>query len=221
MSITIPVPQYLNKIAFVEEQKENLLYMKIKCLCGCGKFEVYKGSAERNAAEMKAWYKKREQYFKEFDEEIYGYAFRSDENGFYETGLALIENGKRQIHVGKFYYNDMPDAVVDNVIGIKCAECGKEYVLFDNSRYGYDGKICRGEQKADYSSMKFRRVKQKISPDYIYDVKIRIENELTFEDFKAACGEYTAEEYADGFSWISVYIAGNNGKVKIYDEETA
>lgn len=222
MSITIPIPHYLDKIAFAEVQKGNLLYMKIKCPCGCEKFEVYKGSAEKNAAEVKAWYKKREQYFNSFGAEIYGYAFRSDENGFYETGLALIENGKKQIHVGKFYYKDKPDSIVDNVIKIKCAECREEFVLFDNSRYGYDGKICRNEEKADIISMKFKQVKRKISHDFTYEVKVGIENEPTFEAFKNASGsEYTAEEYSDGFSWISIYIAANGSTVKIYDEETA
>lgn len=222
MSITIPIPQYLNRIAFAEAQKGNWLYMNIRCPCGCEKFEVYKGSAEKNAAEMKAWYKKREQYFNSFKEEIYGYAFRSDENGFYETGLALVDNGKRQIHVGKFYYKDKPDSVVDNVIKIKCTECGEEYVLFDNSRYGYDGKICRGEEKADYGAIKFKQVKRKISHDFTYEVKVRIENELTFEDFKKASGSNcTAEEYTDGFSWISIYIAANDSTIKICDEETA
>lgn len=147
MSLTIPIPQYLNKVAFAEAQKGKLLYMKIKCPCGCEKFEVYKGSAETNSAEVKAWYKKREQYFNSFKEKIYGYSFRNDENGFYETGLALVDNGKRQIYVGRFYYKDKPDSIVNNVLKIKCTECGEEYILFDNSRYGYDGRICRSEKK--------------------------------------------------------------------------
>lgn len=220
--VTIPIPRYLDRVGIAEEQKDNFLSVKLKCSCGHEKFEVYKGSSETNAEELKAWYKKREQYFNSFEEEIYGYASRSDENGFYMTGLALVDNGKKQIHVGRFYYNDKPVSVVYNVIKIKCAKCGEEYILFDNSRYGYDGMSCRGEKKADYGTMKFKRVKRKISTDLIYEVKIKIENEPTFEDFKKASGEsYTAEEYSEGFSWISIYIFANGSTVKIYDEETA
>lgn len=220
--ITIPVPHYLDGIGIAEEQKENFLSVKLKCPCGHEKFEVYKGTAETNAEELKAWDKKRKEYFDSFGENIYGYAFRSDENGFYETGLALVDNGKRQIHVGKLYYSGKPSSSAVNAIKIKCAKCGGEYVLFDNSRYGYDGMSCRGKEKNDRGEIKFKRVKRKISTDLIYEVKIKIENEPTFEDFKKASGEsYTAEEYSEGFSWISVYISANGSTVKIYDEETA
>lgn len=217
MENSIPVPEYLREIGYAEKRRNNFLQMGIHCQCGCEDFYIYTASTSHNGKEFDEWHKAEKEYFRSLGVEIYGKSCYIDKNDglTYETAYV---NGK---YIGKLLF-DPPKFWSAYVIGAKCSRCGKKHLIFDNTRFGYNGRIVGTEEKADYGKMKFRQIRRKLSPDFIYKIKIEIENDESLKEFQSACSEqYTYEQYSEAFSQISVYLSHNGKKVRIYEEETS
>ena len=195
--------------------------MGIKCECGQSRFQLYKNKADKNAnAEWIEWYDRKEKYFNSFNRIIYAHSsFRNEEDGLiYDQAIDI--NGDR---FGAFCLSDMPRYINQTVYKIICPNCKTEYILYDNSKYGYDGCIC--SEKQNDGEINFYQVKKKILPDNLFELKISIENNESYEDFLDAAGmtnlECDFDKYSNAFSWIIIYAYINGRKTKLYEEETS
>lgn len=201
------LPEYLKP--FVAEVKEvnEVLHCKIRCSCNHDSlFTVCKNilSAEEQK-KIKEW----EKFVSEFNS---GY---SDKDGnLFLTKKNFFGRVVKKVEIDK---KSIPKSV--DIIKIKCANCGKEFVIFDSSKHGYDAFTeCYSVNVEQYS---FLPIKYK-NYDQFSEVEIKIKNDLTYEEFCDNIGEnLSKEDYSNAFSFISIEASIDGKKVEIFSKETA
>ena len=213
--MSIPIPAYLKEIAFIEKEiNDTNTLLGIKCTCGQFKLQLYKSKADREArAKFFEWDKKLNDYLDSFGIARKGLCFK----GGYVYGLDANEE-----IFGKYSLDDHPMPKSSEVTAYKaaCPCCKAEYIIYDNSKYGYNGCICNEEQND--KEIDFYQVKKKNLPDNLFELKIAIENDESYESFLESTGaECDVDTYSNAFSWISIYSFIDGKKTRLYDEETA
>lgn len=94
------------------------------------------------------------------------------------------------------------------VVKAICRDCGKEWLIFDLSKHGFDGLVCEDGVPVPEESLK----SYSCCDDSSYEIDIGIETEdpeqfieeVVNEEFSD--GKFTAEDYVDAFDWLVVHL---------------
>ena len=203
----IPIPDYLKQYALEQTQKDNCLSFKLRCLCGCERFNVWE----------KDYTNKENELIKEYKENIPDTGWHTiyggvDSNGKPYNYIKILGIFKKQITFPK-----TPVFMEVDVVKAICSQCQKEIVIFDSRYYGYDGMTSNNEEIKKY----IPHFKQR--DNKLYGIKVSIQNVPSLEAFKEVWnGHCSFEFYSNSFSWICIQGVDENGKQKVlYDFETA
>lgn len=207
--MSVPIPHYLKDIAILEKQKDTWVHFYIKCSCGSDRFLVYENylNKEEKALE-KPYYDKLTEIYCSNSPRI----TTKDENGKIHYWKALEDSKEEIVIPEKPYFSGI------TVIKAKCADCGKEHLIFDSRIHGYDGITSEETKEAmDYEPHFRSKCKGIVS------LSLKIENSESFEEFSEDFDlGFNEEQYSNAFSWLMIYKTDEKGKkTKIFDYETA
>lgn len=105
---------------------------------------------------------------------------------------------------------------------IKCAECGREYVIFDSRLHGYDARAERDGKNRDTDIATHYRPLPLKGDSGPVELIVRIRNELTDEITADRVGDGLAQaDVSNAFSCISVYAKSGPKTKMIFSRETA
>ena len=211
------LPQHLRDIAADVTMKKQTVRCQIKCLCGCETFSVYKSVHEETPFEA---------YEKSLKLPILTLDGRIDKNG----RRYIVWRTFFGIPIGKRYDDELflPNGTIcySDIIKIKCAEFGREYIIFDGDKHGYDAltTVIKNlthviDDQNDDENQKYKTLRK------CCGVEVAIQNDITYEEveeiFKVHDLPLTHEQYVNAFSWFTV-CAVVDGKARvIFDMETA
>ena len=103
------------------------------------------------------------------------------------------------------------------VIKLVCKHCGKEFLLFDSGKHGWDGFVCHSDYN-DRSLPFEKNVCPKCEKDSFL-IKVYISSQGK-QDFIEECiyhdDSFSEEDWVDGFEWITIGITCTACS---YDEE--
>ena len=126
----IPKPKYIENILEITKSGKGFICCDVVCECGARHFIRYKNVIVRSTEE--AAY---EAAYNAFNEKYSRIRF-GDENGI--SYLYAMKGLFAEEIIEKFEYKQLDST---EIVKVKCAKCGKEYVLFDSHFHGYDATI--------------------------------------------------------------------------------
>lgn len=96
-------------------------------------------------------------------------------------------------------------------IVIRCIECEKEHLLFDQATQGYGGFVCHDLKSADNERLELFQCESCMAEAFLIKVDIEVED---FEQFIEECvtefpEEFSPEDYVDAFNWIVISLICN------------
>lgn len=140
-----------------------------------------------------------------------------DENGIYYLYAMKGLFGEEIIE--KFEYKQLDST---EIVKVKCAKCGKEYVLFDSHFHVYDATIPERKCKYDGVVYNFAPIVWKKDQNDLATFTIKIKNDDSLEDFIENAYENDEETYSNSFGWITIKAVNIKTKAKkiIIDIET-
>ena len=195
----IPKPKYIENILEITKYGKGFICCDVICECGSRHFICYKN----------VLIKSKEQ--KEYEKQLI--KFFSKYNSFTTT----TENGVRYLCGLKgIFSNKVVDKMESKsfdcteIIKVKCAHCGKEFILFDSRFHGYDAVIPERDNKYDNVEYLFKQIKWKNDEDGIATFSIKIDNDDTLEEFINNAYETDLETYSNSFG--SIIINAKNVK---------
>ena len=204
-------PKYIENILSVTKEKRGEIECDVVCECGARHFIGYKNVIVRSAEE--AAYEAADKVFTE----KYSRIRFGEENGVsYLYGMKGLF-GEEILE--KFEYKQLDST---EIVKVKCAECGKEYVLFDSHFHGYDAIIPERESKYDSVVYDFAPIIWKKDQDGLATVTVKIQNDDSLEDFIENAYETDKETYSNSFGWITIKTVNIKTKAKkiLLDMET-
>jgi len=118
---------------------------------------------------------------------------------FEVTGILRCSCGHDRFRVASAY-----DRLI---VTVYCEKCGKEHLLFDAWKHGWDGFVCRGNiRQPEDPQPPIRETCRKCGSD-LYRVKVWISSQGP-DDFLEECvnndPSFSAEDWVDAFEWITV-----------------
>lgn len=125
-------------------------------------------------------------------------------------------NREKKIRLTKQQYNDFM-AETRDIVMVRCVNCGKEYILFDSSEYGYDGVVDFLENPliADRAKVEYRNV---ISSA---ECAIEIRNTCPYSEFEEEFGKNgNYAMYTNAYSDIKIMAITAEKKKTIFSAET-
>lgn len=200
------IPIYLKDYTEVQKNKKHIITLRVVCKCGCDSFYLLKNRlevAKTNIIEAQE---------KKFTK------WRNIEN--YIDPITKIRYLVTKNVFGKIY-DMIPISRLDNIneiniIKVKCSKCENEKIIFDNRHNGYNSMV---------TDKRFFHMDK----EYFYDliqketmgVEIKLQNDLTYEEYCEEVGKEFADEYQNAFSSITIYGIINKTKKIFFEEETA
>ncbi len=197
----IPIPAHLTHLAAspVENAQKGTVMFSLNCPCGSGAFTLWQNCLTRQ--ERAKW-------------DAYAQALLP---GGYATMMTVDADGGRHHWKAKEplceeweeYFPPEEPADVPNVTAIKavCAHCGREHLLFDSRRHGYDAMTTPLSEADAAHQPRFHQKTRK--PMGLWVV---VENLPSLEAFRAEFGPAGEREYSNSFSWIWLYGISETGK---------
>lgn len=214
--MSIPIPQYIEKLAIHQKNSKGVVSCDIQCTCGQKVFEVYKNKVIKSP-ECKQAEKIMTDFIKRCRWRTYHMKKENDMIVMWRNNIFGFIADSVKIPVAV--------ALGDNteVIKIKCVSCQKEHVIYDSRLHGYDAFANEGENAFLQNTYDFKRKNYKDSNSSM-TVSCAFQNKESLKEFEEAVGEKVDREtYSNAFSWISItgVLIESKKKVKIYDEETS
>lgn len=210
------LPDYLSLYAKDYVEKKNNISFKLKCTCGKENFTIY--TNKKKYKNKDPFDNPFDNYWKSLKVPIFSIANKTEK----KTGRTYWYGSTFfGIHVGKFY-DDMRNKEDSekniNVIKLKCSNCGKEIIAFDNRLYGYDAVT--EIKPTEIHDLKYRIIK--LQPDTnSTKIEIKVINDLSYNEFlECTQDNFNEKEYSNAFSTIIIYAITNNKRKKIFEEET-
>ncbi len=201
----MPVPAYLKKLAYEASSKGCFSRFRLMCECGSNSFYLFKSYLDKEEIKLCKPYDDacREMLFSGRPS-----TYTIDENGIGHHWLFLSDDitGPKE----EFFLPEKPAFASISAVMIRCAECGREHLIFDSRLHGYCGKY--GEHSSEEMAYEphFKPAGRKNGAPC--GVFVKIEHDESPENFKAAAGiDCSLEEYANLFTWISIYSIDANG----------
>ena len=210
----VPIPHYLKGLAVLKSRKNTWVHFSIKCACGSDNFFVYENYLNPNEKVLeKPYYDALTEMFSAGS----SMCTRDEDGTLHHWKLYEPSKGLKGKHE-EILLPDRPYFSGIVVIKIKCADCGKEYLLFDSRIHGYDGMTSEETKETMEYEPHFR-----LKCKNIVSLELKVENNESFEEFNEDCDlGFTQEQYSNSFSWIWIYKIDEKGKkTKIFDYETA
>lgn len=203
------VPSYLQGISTDVQQRKHTVCFHIMCTCQSRRFTVYRNAyTEQEQAEIENWKKLLKKY------NGGGY---SDQNGNVFLCKKRIFGFRSKIRISRAMIPDLYDS-----FKIKCAECGREYVIFDSRLHGYDARAERDGKNRDTDIATHYRPLPLKGDSGPVELIVRIRNELTDEITADRVGDGLAQaDVSNAFSFISVYAKSGPKTKMIFSRETA
>ena len=204
-------PKYIESILSITKEKHGEIECDVVCECGARHFVVYKNVIVRSAEEAEY-----EAAYNAFQDKYSRIRF-GDENGVaYLCGMKGLF-GEEILE--KLEYKKL-DAT--EIVKVKCAECGKEYILFDSRFHGYDATIPERKCKYDGVVYDFAPIVWKKNKDGLATFTVKIQNDDSLEDFIENAYETDEETYSNSFGWITIKAVNIKTKAKkiLLDMET-
>ena len=198
-------PEYLKPLVIETNEIKNILHCKIQCPCNHSLFTVYKNRLpDEELKRMAEW----ENIVSEFNG---GYSDR--DGNMILTKKNIFGKIVKELKINK---NSIPNPV--EIVKIKCSNCGKEFIIFDSSKHGYDAFTEKHSINADQYD--FIPIKPKDGT--FSEIKIKIINDLTYEEFLEDIGaKLSKEDYTNAFSYISIEANIKGKWVEVFSKETA
>ena len=203
------LPFYLKKIAYDITQKREKISFKTECTCGCRLFDFYKKKVTTEERKRKKW----------ADElcRVYNGDFYHDKDGnFWMCSKSFLGIGKKKIKLTTQQYNDFM-AETRDIVMVRCVNCRKEYIIFDSSKYGYDGVVnfLKNPLCADRSKIEYKNVIDSA------ECAIEIRNTCPYSEFEEEFGESGSYEmYTNAFSDIKIIAITSKLKKTVFSAET-
>ena len=204
-------PKSIENILSITKEKRGEIECDVVCECGSAHFIGYKNVIVRS--EEEAAY---EAAYNSFNEKYSCIRF-GDENGVsYLYGMKGLF-GEEILE--KFECKQLDST---EIVKVKCAECGKEYILFDSRFHGYDATIPERECKYDSVVYDFAPIVWKKDKDGLATFTVKIQNDDSLEDFIENAYETDEETYSNSFGWIMIKAVNIKTKAKkvLLDMET-
>ena len=204
-------PKYIENILYITREKHGKIECDVVCECGARHFVGYKNVIVRSAEETAY-----EAAYNSFNEKYSRIRF-ADENGVsYLYGMKGLF-GEEILE--KFEYKQLDST---EIVKVKCAKCGNEYVLFDSRFHGYDATIPERECKYDGVVYDFAPIVWKKDKDGLATFIVKIQNDDRLDDFIENAYETDEETYSNSFGWITIKAVNIKTKAKktIIDIET-
>ena len=218
MENCILIPEHLRDIAInIKKAKRNTVYCQLRCSCGCQNFSVYKSQYDPSPLEV---------YEKSLKFPIFESVGKIDKQGrrywVYKTIFG--------IPIGKRYHDELllPNGsyCYSDIIKIKCVECGKEHIIFDGDKHGYDAITTVIENivgtihfQADYENQNYRTLRK------CCGVEVAFQNDNSYEEIEQIFNSHkiplTQEQYINAFSWFIVSAIVDGKTRVIFDMETS
>lgn len=190
------VPAYLQAISQIAKTTNSYELVKIKCTCGCTFFQVYK-------------YFEPEKIVKRGFNEI----LRKNDK------LYLVKRNFFGRIVQEIEYVDESNKRPRNIVKVKCQKCGREHIIFDNYKHGYNATITSFENTGMIENVKGDF--QKVYSDEI-EVFVKIYQDISYEQFKDEFSNLNYETYLNSFGNIEIYGVNSKLKrIKILSEEVS
>lgn len=188
------IPSYLANISTTIENNGCMSKIRLCCHCGCDEFSIY--IKKKDAAFLLL----EREYTKDFISK-YGknYELQSDD----KCNIYVVRRNifGKIVRKDKFEKDKAP--LFYNYVSAKCKRCGKEYVVYDQTQYGYDALTNKKIEKHEESQYDDKYAKIEVATFYDVDnVECKI-----FKDQSLAFGR------------IAVYSINNNKRKKIIDVE--
>ena len=204
-------PKYIENILSITKKKRGEIECDVVCECGARHFIGYKNVIVRSAEE--AAY---ESAYNAFNEKYSRIRF-GDENGI--SYLYAMKGLFGEEILEKFEYKQFDST---EIVKVKCAKCGKEYILFDSRFHGYDATIPERESKYDGVVYDFAPIIWKKDQDGLATFTVKIQNDDSLEDFIENAYETDEETYSNSFGWITIKAVNIKTKAKkiLLDMET-
>ena len=202
--ITNIIPDYLREFASKVEKGTQTVSFMVNCKCQSTKFYLLENV---ETIEERTEREEFEKLLKKYDGKTY-----SDKNGnIILSTKGILGFGKKKIQLQK---DSIPFQI--RVIKAKCSDCGREILLFDNRKYGYDA-IVEPHQNAR-QELKFLEESRNEKAVGIF---MKIWNDLSYEEFIEEKRGGTVEEYSNAYSNIEIYTIYGGKKKKVFEKETA
>lgn len=219
------LPIHLKGIAENCVYKNHSIIFDIKCSCGNNLFEIKKARTNHGKEEEKKW----NQYWRKFRFlPIFSFNGTTEKKSgrYYTYGSTWFG-----IPVGK-YYLDGRDFIDYCIVKAICPSCGKEHILLDSRKNGYDALAeyydskefaeKNGTKKSnteDENAFSFRKLGRNVNP---FAVKIKIINDLDLNEFYETFGSNASEEeYSNAFARIVIYSVLDGKNKPIFEMETS
>lgn len=200
------LPKYLSPIASNIKETKNKIQIELKCKCGCNTFKLYKNKETPEEYKIR---KNWENLLKKYN----GGGYSDQEGNIYLTSKNFCGMQK------KIKIDPSLIPKYTNIIKAKCSNCGNEFVIFNNIENGYNANTDINIAKEKKEKVNFEQMLYKNLP-IENNVKIVINNRLTYEDITKEFENATKEFYSNAFSCISIYILDNKKYKCIYSEDT-
>lgn len=224
-------PPYLMKVCKYCGQKDTFYYGDLECECKNKIFFIYKSRPIMTDYEKKIWKEYRSTVQQFYNKNKLNEHNTSDQikNGtcwgiYGDDRVLLIKDSHNNIvdQIDIVKYTEKIKQFGDEKIEVKskCCKCGKEYTLFDSSKYGYDAIIDEKDRK--YKDNQMIQVKNCKCGNNRYRVRIGISN-LGREDFIENCPDMDPQLWIEAFDWITIdLVCSECGKIrkKWFDYET-
>ena len=214
VTMSVPIPEYLKSIAKNEKVKSSNIVFDIVCECNNSEFLVFQN--KKNEDDVK-----KEKIFHERTKNWLSMERWTDK----KTGIQyVVKRNLFGLITDKIPIDEVPtDLNFHEIIKIKCSKCDNEYVIFDNKKHGYDALV-EGE-KSENLEIEFTQKKFRSSETHLSKIIVEVFNDTSLNQFIENTGlDFTAEQYSNAFSDISIYgfvVDLNDKKIVLYTEETA
>lgn len=196
-------PKYIENILSITKAKRGEIECDVVCECGAKHFICYTNVIVRSAEEA-AYEAACNQFYEKYDCIRFG-----EENGIsYLYGM----NGLFGEEILEKFECKQLDST--EIVKVKCAECGKEYILFDSRFHGYDANIPERESKYDSVVYDFAPIIWKKDKDGFATVTVKIQNDDSLEEFAENAYETDEETYSNSFGWINIKAVNIKTKAK-------
>lgn len=95
------------------------------------------------------------------------------------------------------------------IVSVKCNNCNKEHLIFDNDFHGWNGFVC-GENSKSIAKPETKNWTCKNCYGTNHSMTLLIHSQGQ-DDFKEEAGdEFDKNDWAEGFSWITIKLACNS-----------
>ncbi len=209
----MPVPAHLRNIAFDESKRGTFTSFHLKCECGSDKFCFYKSFLNKEEQKLCEPYNKALDYVWK-----YVSTYTVDENGVGHHWIFPTDdlNGPKE----EVFIPEKPVCAAMFAAKVRCAECGREYLIFDSSLHGYSGKYGEHSEEELRYEPHYKTVSR--NSDLPVEIIVGLEYDESLEAFKEATGvDASYDDYADSFTWINIYSVNDKGnKRKVFEMET-